>query len=70
MCDGARYAFLVPGELTTTTAGAFPELTVAPGPVGGTVLFGYVRDQSHLHGLLVRFAELAIAVVEMRRLPD
>ncbi|MGE0299190.1 hypothetical protein [Pseudonocardia sp.] len=70
MCDGARYEFLVPGELTAAAAGAFPELTVTPGPVGGTILFGYVRDQAHLQGLLERFAELAIAVVEMRRLPD
>ncbi len=64
-----RYEFLVPGELSSTTVQAFPELTVSPGPVGGTALYGVVRDQAHLQGLLARFADLSIVVVEMRLLP-
>lgn len=64
-----RYEFLVPGEISASTARIFPELTVAPGPLGGTALYGPVRDQAHLHGLLARFADLSLIVVEMRLLP-
>lgn len=64
-----RYEFLVPGHLSAATVRAFPELTATPGPVGGTALYGEVRDQAHLQGLLARFADLSIIVVEMRLLP-
>lgn len=65
-----RYEFLIPGELSATTLGAFPELTATSGPLGGTALYGTVRDQAHLHGLIARFADLSLIVVEMRLLPD
>jgi hypothetical protein len=29
-----------------------------------------VEDASHLHGLLDRFGQLGLTVLEMRRLPD
>lgn len=45
-------------------------MDVAAGPVGGTVLYGPVRDDAALHGLLARFANLGIRVIEMRKLPD
>jgi hypothetical protein len=65
-----RYEFLMNGTVSTTAAAAFPELTAAKGPAGGTVLFGAVYDDAHLHGLLARFQMFGLTLLEMRRLPD
>jgi hypothetical protein len=64
-----RVEFLIDGDLSDSTLANFPELEVARGPAGGTVLFGAVVDQAHLDGLLARFRSLDIAVVEFRQLP-
>jgi hypothetical protein len=65
-----RYEFLMHGIIEETALSAFPELTAAQGPAGGTVLFGAVYDDAHLHGLLARFQAFGLTVLEMRRLPD
>lgn len=65
-----RYEFHVAGRISEVVRAAFPELNVAEGPTGGTILYGPVRDRAELRALLNRFDELAIAVIEMRRLPD
>jgi hypothetical protein len=65
-----RVEFLVDGTLSDTVLAGFPELDVARGPAGGSVLFGTVRDRAHLDGLLSRFRDLGIAVVEFRQLPN
>ena len=65
-----RYEFLVHGTATGTALAAFPELSACKGPAGGTVLFGEVYDDAHLHGLLARFQALGLTLLEMRRLPD
>jgi hypothetical protein len=67
---GVRYEFLIRDQLSPLTREAFPELAVREGPVGGTVLFGPVVDDAALQGLLARFSNLGITVVEMRQLPD
>jgi hypothetical protein len=63
-----RYEFRISGSLSDTMAGAFPELRRRP-PALETVLTGPVTDRAHLYGLLMRFEELGLHVVEMRRLP-
>ena len=70
--DGAvvRYEFLMHGTISETVLSAFPELTAAKGPAGGTVLYGAVYDDAHLHGLLARFQAFGLTLLEMRRLPD
>lgn len=65
-----RYEFLVHGTVAETALAAFPELRAAKGPAGGTVLFGRVYDDAHLHGILARFQSLGLTLLEMRRLPD
>jgi len=65
-----RYEFLMHGTVAETVLSAFPELTATKGPAGGTVLFGAVYDDAHLHGLLARFQMFGLTVLEMRRLPD
>ena len=65
-----RYEFIIAGEPSDTVRAAFPELTCTPAPAGGTAMYGPVRDFAHLRGLLARFDDLGLTVVEMRRLPD
>ena len=38
-----RYEFLIAGEPSETVRAAFPELTFAPAPAGGTAMYGPVR---------------------------
>ncbi len=65
-----RYEFLLAERVSDTIRAAFPELRAGPGPAGGTVFYGTVDDDAHLHGLLDRFQTLGLSVLEMRRLPD
>ena len=65
-----RYEFLVEGTLSEAVFAAFPELRATKGAAGGTVLFGEVYDDSHLHGLLARFQTFGLTILELRRLPD
>jgi len=65
-----RYEFLLRGRISETVRAAFPELEAADAPTGGTALFGPIRDKAHLRGLLARFDELGLTVIEMRQLPD
>jgi hypothetical protein len=65
-----RYEFLLSVQLSLTARAAFPELRAAPGPTGGTALWGSVDDDGHLAELLERFATMGLTVVEMRQLPD
>ena len=65
-----RYEFLLPGRVSEAVVSAFPELTVATSAMGGTVMFGPVKDSAHLHGLLDRFQTFGLTVVELRQLPD
>lgn len=65
-----RYEFTFVGRLTETTAAAFPELKVSERPGCGTTLFGPVVDRAHLDGLLARFGDLGLELIDMHRLPD
>lgn len=65
-----RYEFLLGVRVSDTVRAAFPELRSGPGPAGGTVFYGEIEDDAHLHGLLARFQTLGLTVIEMRRLPD
>ncbi|HSP18675.1 MAG TPA: hypothetical protein VLQ79_04125 [Myxococcaceae bacterium] len=65
-----RYEFLIAERPSVAALASFPELTSAPGPAGGTVLWGQMQDAAQLHGVLDRFQTLGIEVIEMRQLPD
>lgn len=67
-----RYEFILAEKVSATTRDAFPELaesTLLPGR-SGTVMFGPVIDEPNLHGLLDRFQDFGLTVIEMRMLPD
>jgi hypothetical protein len=65
-----RYEFTVAARLSQTALAAFPELHVSATPGKGTTLYGPIIDRAHLEGLLVRFGNLGLEIVDMHRLPD
>lgn len=65
-----RYEFTIASRLSETATAAFPELKVSERPGSGTTLYGPVIDRSHLDGLLARFSDLGLELVDMHRLPD
>jgi hypothetical protein len=64
-----RYEFRVAERLSATARAAFPELAVTEAP-SGTVLFGAVRDDAELHGLLARLHLLGLTILDVHRLRD
>ena len=64
-----RYEVLIAEQISPTAIAAFPEL-MARHQRSGTVLFGPVRDQAHLHGVLARIQTLGLTLLELRQLPD
>lgn len=65
-----RYEFTVVERMSETALAAFPELERSSVPSLGTTLFGPVVDRAHVDGLLARFSDLGLEVVDMHRLPD
>ncbi len=63
-----RYAFLVQGDLSDRVVAAFPELQASPTPPNCTTLDGPIQDNTQLRGILARFDDLGLTVVEMRRI--
>ncbi|MEU0373780.1 hypothetical protein ABZ070_26670 [Streptomyces sp. NPDC006283] len=64
-----RYEFRVTGLVSKPLSDAFPELETVPA-ARQTLFLGTVTDDAHLFGLLGRFRDLGLRVVEMRRLPE
>jgi hypothetical protein len=67
--ETARYEFRILQRLSTTAVETFPELSMADGP-RGTVLYGSVRDDAELHGILSRLQLLGLTILDVHRLPD
>ena len=67
--ETGRYEFRVAQQLSPTTAAAFPELSVVDSATGA-VLFGHVRDDAELHGILARLQLLGLTILDVHRLPD
>jgi hypothetical protein len=51
--ESRRYEFRVAQRLSATVVAVFPELSVTDSS-SGTVLFGPMRDDAELHGVLSR----------------
>lgn len=67
-----RYEFILAEKVSATTRAEFPELKESQLPLGqqGTVMFGPVIDDPNLHGMINRFQDFGLTIVEMRMLPD
>jgi len=60
------YEIRIKGRVGDAVQAAFADMTVAINPVE-TVVYGPVRDQAALYGLLGRIQELGLELVEVRR---
>jgi hypothetical protein len=67
--ETGRYEFRVAQPLSATAVATFPELSVTDS-ASGTVLFGPVRDDAALHGILARLQLLGLTILDVHRLPD
>jgi hypothetical protein len=67
--ETGSYEFRVAQRLSPTAVAAFPELTVRDG-ASGTLLFGHVRDDAELHGILSRLQLFGLTILDVHRLPD
>lgn len=65
-----RYEFLIAGCVSDTVRAAFEGFDVQEGPAGGTVIYGPIRDKAALLGVVARFDNLGLTLIEMRQLPD
>jgi hypothetical protein len=65
-----RYEFTIAARLSDAVLAAFPELRTAPTAGRGTTLYGPVTDRAHLEGLVARFGDLGLDLVDLHRLPD
>jgi hypothetical protein len=67
--ETGRYEFRVAQRLSATAMATFPELSVTEG-TSDTVMFGSVRDDAELHGILSRLQLLGLTILDVHRLPD
>jgi hypothetical protein len=67
--EAARYEFRIVQHLSKTAVEAFPELSVTD-DARGTVLYGAVRDDAELHGILSRLQLFRVTILDVHRLPD
>ncbi|WP_028923841.1 hypothetical protein [Pseudonocardia acaciae] len=65
-----RYEFTLARPLSMTARAAFPELKVSMVDPRGTTLYGAVQDRAHLDGILARFRNLGLELIDLHRLPD
>ncbi|HEV8167202.1 MAG TPA: hypothetical protein VGR74_22635 [Actinomycetota bacterium] len=66
---GGSYEIRIKGRLSDSLLAAFEGMN-ATVETGETVLYGQVRDQAALYGLLDRIQSLGLELVEVRRLPE
>jgi hypothetical protein len=69
VAENGRYEFRVAQRLSATAVASFPELMVTD-TSSGTVLFGPVRDDAALHGILAHLQLLGLTILDVHRLPD
>lgn len=62
-----RYEIRLPYALSETLVAAFPEMEAVPIGTSTTMLIGMLQDQTELHGLLARIAELGMEITEVRQ---
>lgn len=64
----SRYEVRLPYTLSETLTAAFPEFDLVQIGPAETLLVGDLDDQTQLHGLLARLADLGLDIAELRQL--
>jgi hypothetical protein len=65
-----RYEFGLAAAVSKDVEAAFPELTVSESVRPAVSLVGEVLDAAQLGGILRRFENLGLSIVELRKLPE
>ena len=65
-----RYRFLLEGRLSAVVVAAFPELAVMDAEMDATEteMTGDLHDYAELRGILARFDDFGVTVLEMSRI--
>jgi hypothetical protein len=66
-----QYEFRVNGRLSeraVAAVGDFSDMRIVPAPPE-TVLYGAVKDQAHLHGILAFLESMGLQIVSVHQLP-
>jgi hypothetical protein len=58
------------GQLDRRWSSWFDGLKVLPQTDGTTLLTGVIRDQSALHGILMKIRDLGLTLIAVQRIPD
>ncbi len=66
-CQGSHYLLHIKEHLASDWSEAFEGLLVTYTPSGETKLFGFLPDQSALHGLLARIRDLNLTLISVNR---
>ena len=64
------YEIRVKGQLDPAWSEWFEELTITALPQGETQISGWIKDQSALHGILVRIQNLNLALLSVKRIDE
>lgn len=64
-----RYEIRLPYSRSDTLAAAFPEMEAMQLTPATTMLIGILQDQSELHGILARIADMGLEITEVRQDP-
>jgi hypothetical protein len=64
-----RYEIRLPYAFSENLAAAFPEMEAVRLTAKSTMLIGLLEDQTELHGLLARIADMGLEITEVRRGP-
>lgn len=62
----SRYEIRLPYAWSDTLAAAFPEFDLVQIGPSETLLIGELHDQTELHSLLARIADLGLEIAELR----
>ncbi|MGN6198145.1 hypothetical protein [Humibacter sp.] len=62
-----RYEIRLPYAFSERLAAAFPEMDAVQIAPSMTILVGNLRDQTQLHGLLARIADMGLEILEVRQ---
>jgi hypothetical protein len=65
-----RYKICIKGHLDHHWLSWLGDLALRHQQDGTTVLTGWIKDQSALHGLLIKIHDLSLTLLSLRRLDD
>jgi hypothetical protein len=63
--DGGQYEIIVQGHIDRQWASWFGDLSVSHDECEFSIIFGYIADQSALHGVLAKIRDLGLLLISV-----